>query len=360
MSSAAALPAASLRRDWPPRFQPVLSKLTADGLRYFGHAAVSVEPIRLVDRPFSTLLQIRVSGARRFGEAFVKILKPRSNTPDQIASMRRNVLEDFEMTRRVHTRLAAYPGLTAVRPIACFPEDLAIVTEDAPGDTLATLLSRRAAGVPRETTVDELATVLRQVGSWLSAAQAVLSEDGDVKIDALRAYLDRRLDDLEQHGQFRLSRTGRAAIERYRDRLMSALGAELPSGWIHADFCPENIIAGDGTITVLDFTMAKRGTIYHDVAHLYLQLDAMTSKPWFTSRVIGRCQRELLHAFEPGLDPERPLFALMLLQHVICHLVELQAPKGSPIARLYASRLHRRHRDWLTRVASLDERSWVR
>jgi hypothetical protein len=216
MSSAAALPAASPRRDWPPRFQPVLSKLTADGARYFGHAPVFVEPIRLLDRPFSTLLQIRVSGALRFREAFVKILKPRANTPDQIASMRRNVLDDFEMTRRVHTGLAAYPGLTAVRPIACFPEDLAIVTEDAPGDTLATLLSRRAAGMPRARTMEELALVLRRVGSWLSAAQAVLSEDGDVNIDALDCYRRCRR-------SFRLAGSTRISVRRTSSRATELL-----------------------------------------------------------------------------------------------------------------------------------------
>ena len=56
--------------------------------------------------------------------------------------------------------------------------------------------------------------------------------------------------------------------------------------WIHADFCPENIITRAGDITVLDFMMAKTGTIYHDVAHLYLHLEAMKVKPWFRPAVV--------------------------------------------------------------------------
>lgn len=347
-------------RDWPPRFRPVLTKLAAHGRRYFGADRVELQPIGQVERPFSTLLRVRVGGAAAVDEAFVKILKPRADTPDEIASMRRNVLADFEMTRRVHDGLAAYPGLTAVRPIACFPEDLAIVTEEARGRTLADLLSSRAAGVRSRRTVEALGATLRGIGAWLKAAQAALTPDRDVSPDRMRAYLDTRLRDLEARGPVRLTPQGRAAIEAFRDRLLAASAPDLRAVWIHADFCPENIIVRDGRVTVLDFTMAKGGTVYHDLSHLYLRLDAMQAKPWFTARVIGRLQRDLLEGFEPGLSPARPLFTLMLLQHVLCDLVAMRDGSGGAIARLYAQRLHRRHRRWLASAAGLDGRSWTR
>ncbi|HET7220181.1 MAG TPA: phosphotransferase [Vicinamibacterales bacterium] len=347
-------------RDWPAQFRPVLSKLAAHGQRYFGADRVDLEPVRQLDRPFSTLLQIRIAGSATMDEAFVKILKPRADTPEQIASMRQNVLDDFEMTRRVHDGLASYPGLTAVRPIACFPEDLAIVTEEVHGETLSDLLSSRAAGVRRQRTIAHLGSILRAVGGWLKAAQAALAPDRDVSPERMRAYLDTRLRDLESSGTLRLTAHGRGLIESYRDRLLAESAPDLRAVWIHADFCPENIIVRDGRVTVLDFTMAKGGTVYHDVSHLYLRLDAMKAKPWFTTRVIEHLQRNLLDGFEPGLSPLRPLFSLMLLQHVLCDLVALRSPAGGRIARLYADRLHRRHRHWLARAARLDDRSWTR
>jgi Phosphotransferase enzyme family len=347
-------------QDWPAPFRPVLSKLAEHGLRYFGAERVALQPVRQLDRPYSTLLQIRVAGPSSTDDAFVKILKPRADTPDQIASMRQNVLDDFEMTRRVHDGLAAYPGLTAVRPIACFPEDLAIVTEEARGETLSTLLSTRAAGPRGARTIEALGSILRSVGAWLTAAQAVLEPDREVSADGIRRYLDTRLDDLQSTGRVRLTLRGREAVAAYRDRLLREAGPDLRAVWIHADFCPENIIVRDRGVTVLDFTMAKGGTVYHDLSHLHLRLDAMKAKPWFTSRVIDRLQRELLESFEPGLSPDRPLFALMLLQHVLCHLVTLQAPGGGRLSRLYADRLHRRHRRWLSRAAGVDEGSWAR
>ena len=130
--------------------------------------------------------------------------------------------------------------------------------------------------------------------------------------------------------------------------------------WIHADFCPENIITRGDEVTVLDFMMAKTGTAYHDLAHLFMHLEAMKVKPWFVPGVIGRLQRELLAGFEPGLTASRPLFALILLQHVVCHLLTLQAPVEGRGARLYRAGLHRRHRRWLAEVAGLGHESWTR
>jgi hypothetical protein len=339
----------------------VLSKLVADGEQYFGSSSIAVEPIRQMDRPFSTLLQVRVAAGSGSQGAFIKILKPRADTPAQIASMRQNVRKDFETTSRVRDALAGCAGLTAVRPIACFPEELAIVTGEAVGPTLSALLARNAAGWPRERALQELSNVLRDVGAWLKAAQAALPQERDVDLDAMRAYLDTRLDALETSGTPRLTTSGRRAIERYRDGLLRGVGTRnLRAVWIHADFCPDNIITSNGRVTVLDFVMAKTGTVYHDVAHLYMHIGAMTAKPWFRPAVFGRFQRDLLTAFEPGLEADRPLFALMLLQHVICRLVTVQSPGSGRAARLTSGYLHRRDRQWLARVAGLDAKGWAR
>jgi hypothetical protein len=350
---------------WPVEFRPVVDRLIADGQRYFGARPIAVEPLSRVDRPYSTLMRVRIAGESESSTAFIKILKPRADTAEQIASMRLNVAKDFEMTSRVSAGLAAYPGLGAVRPIACFPEALALVTEEAPGVSLSDLLTRRAAGWPRKQTIDELRHLMALVGTWLRAVQDAIPPDKEIGVQWLRTYLDTRLTTLQQSRAFRLTAAGRGAIERYRDRLIAETGdGEIRNVWIHADFCPENIIVATGNeaerITVLDFTMAKTGTVYHDVAHLYMQLELMLAKPWFRRHVVSQLQTALLESFEPGLRPEQPLFALMLLQHVTCHLVALQQIAPSPLAGLYAARVRRMHRRWLSRVVGLDERSWER
>ena len=347
--------------NWPAQFRPVLTKLVAGGREYFGSDEISVEPLTRVERPFSTLLKIRVGTGGCAQGAFVKILKPRADTPVEIASMQRNVQRDFEMTARVRHALGGCAGLTAVRPIACFPEELAIVTGEAVGPMLSQVLARRAAGWPRPSVVRELSQLLYRVGAWLKAAQDALPEDHPLDREAMRTYLDKRFTDLETTGAIRLTTSGRDAIARCRDRLLRDATAEgLRRVWIHADFCPENIITRGGDITVLDFMMAKTGTKYHDLAHLFMHLEAMQVKPWFRPAIVARLQRDLMAGFEPGLTVGRPLFALMLLQHVVCHLLTLQAPVEGRAARLYRARLHGRHRRWLAEVAGLGNESWIR
>jgi hypothetical protein len=346
---------------WPVLFRPVLQKLVADGPQYFGAGAIVVEPVRQLNRPFSTLLQVRVASSGGSQGAFIKILKPRADTPAQIASMRQNVRTDFEMTSRVRAALASRTDLTAVRPIACFPEDMAIVTSEAAGPTLSSVLETRAAGWPRSATVRELSRVVSLVGAWLRAAQAALPQTKHVDVQALRAYLDKRFDDLERTGTPRLTPSGRRQLEAYRDALLASVAPEfLAAVWIHADFCPDNIITHDGRVTVLDFLMAKTGTLYHDVAHLYMHIGAMAMKPWFRPRVIRHLQQQLLGAFEPGLTADRPLFALMLLQHVVCRLATAPDQSAGRASRLYGSYRRRQHRRWLAEMSGLDARSWTR
>ena len=344
---------------WPSTFSSVLSKLVA-GRYFFGSDEVAVEPVRQVDRAFSTLLHVRVRRGASVQGAFVKIMKPRTDTAAERASTQQNVVRDFEMTRRIRQALSGCAGLAAVRPIACFPEELALVTEEVEGPTLSEVLARRAAGWPGRAASREMSTLLRLAGAWLKAAQTALPEDRAMDLDAMRSYLDRRLAELETGGLIRLTTAGRSAVERYRDRLMGELtGQNLRPVWIHADFCPENIITGAGGITVLDFLMARSGTVYHDVAHLFMHLDAMKIKPWFRPAIVDGLQRDLLEGFEPGFETDQPLFALMRLQHVVCHVVALQAPAQGRAARLYRAALNRRHRRWLTRVAGLDDESWT-
>jgi hypothetical protein len=352
-----------IEQDWPEPFRPVLRKLVENGHEYFGLDSVAVKPLHQLERPFSSLLQIRVVGDARTDatrDAFVKILKPRANSPAQIASMRENVVRDFEMTTRVRDGLSGYPGLTAVRPIACFPEDLAIVTERAPGVTLADLLARGAVGWPGSAIVRDLSSILGQVGAWLKAVQSTFPQERTIDPETFRTYLDKRLTQLQHEGSIRLTDRGRAAIETYQTGLLRAIGGPPTAVWVHADFCPENVLARDGRITVLDFTMAKSGTVYTDLAHLHVRIDCMKAKPWFRSAVVDRLQEALLESFEHGLSTSHPLFALMALQHVICHLLVLQTAGRPALARLYGARLHARHREWLRRHAGVGEAGWRR
>ena len=106
---------------WPAQFRPVLTKLVAGRRKYFGADEISVEPLTQIERPYSTLLQIRVGTGGCAQGAFVKILKPRADTPAEIASMQRNVQRDFEMTARVRHALGRCAGPDGSAADCVFP-----------------------------------------------------------------------------------------------------------------------------------------------------------------------------------------------------------------------------------------------
>ena len=336
----------------PPVFEPVLHKLVKESGRYFGQEQVLIEPLRHIERPFSAILEVRVSRRPDAPGAFIKILKPPADTPEHIASMRQNVRNDFEVTRRVYAGLTDRVGLSAVRPIACFPENLAIITEQLTGLTLAAVLRKHAAGFPSPRTIEELSRVVDRVGTWLRAFQAMAPATQRISLDMWRTYLDVRLTCLQSSGSQRLTQDERSGLQRYFDGQAREIPEEqLGAVWIHADLCPENVVVHQERVAVLDFTMVKSGPIYHDLAHLYMQMDLLRAKPWFSSQIVDLLQRRLLDGFESGLAPHRPLFALLLLQHVVCQLVSLQNPPRGLLTRSYARYVGRRHLRWLRRLA---------
>jgi tRNA A-37 threonylcarbamoyl transferase component Bud32 len=265
--------------------------------------------------------------------------------------MRDRVSRDFEATRRVHQALVGIEGLGAVRPIACIPDDLVIVTEEVPGATLSDLLELRGAWRPAQPAIRELAGVLHHVGAWLRAFQGIESPGRRVLLGDMRAYLDVRLRRLVDSPRGALDEAERQRLLGYFDATaQDVAAADLEEVGVHADLAPSNVLVNGTTVTIIDFAMAATGGRYLDVARLYTQLDFLTAKPKFRPRVVKALQQALLDGFEPGLTSDRPFFRLFLLQHVICHVANLSLNPSPALARLYNLHQLRRHHAWLQRL----------
>jgi hypothetical protein len=119
-------------------FDPILDRLRTDASRHFGVSALRFEPVAYEDREFSHVLRLAVYGddARTpLSHLYVKAGKPKliEGGPDE---QRDRVIRDFETTQRVHASMAASADFGVVPPVACYPEHLAIVTEQVDGPTL--------------------------------------------------------------------------------------------------------------------------------------------------------------------------------------------------------------------------------
>ena len=227
-----------------------------------------------------------------------------------------NEFERTQLAARGATRAAG-----VVTPIACLPDHFALVTEEAPGVPLDRLLKRLwLARTPA--TLARIRTTLGRLGQWVEAFQAAVPTKTTVARDR-REYLDVRLRRLVAAGGRAFDEVDRAAILSRFDRLAGAVpAAELELTAIHGDFCPSNVLVREDGVTVLDLAMTADGCRYHDLAHLYMHIGLLGRHLRLGQGVTGRLQAALLAGFDPALTAEQPLFRLMVMQHVACHLVE--------------------------------------
>lgn len=318
--------------------EPVLAELAADPQRYFGDSSARIDPVTRMDRPFSTLLRLRVHAAGRESYAFLKVFKTRTSADAEVEQMRRWVEREFRATDRLHRALDGRQGLTAVRPLAVFPERLALVTEEVQGCTFDGVIRRALWGRGPAGEVEALA---ERVGAWVRTYQEVTDVEGSLSLVERREYLDVRLRFL----------TGTVLTPADRDgalRLFDALSsrvdpARLGLVGIHADLSPTNILIGaGGEVTILDFAMAKTGARYHDVSHLFLHFDRLRWRPHVRRGLAGRMQAALLRGYDTSLQSSEPLFALMLLQHAACYVALLAERDAGPLRPAYHALLRRR------------------
>lgn len=340
-------------RQLEPALQDVIERLRDDGDRLFGRRDVRFTILDLAERETSTVLKLAVTGANGVDAVFVKLFKPREAGPAGFESTRARVIRDFEVTSRVYSSMAKFAKYKVPLPLGCFPEKLAIVTAEVCGETLLELLERRAGWWPTAKTVREVGDTLSDTGAWLRAFHEIEPCGGRFSLDDMRQYIDVRLCRLLATRPPALDSGGRERILRCFDRTAALVEAgDLRVVLTHGDLATSNILVNEREVTVIDFAMVTPGSVFMDVARLFTQLDFLTAKPKFRPAVIHELQRRLLDGFDPALHPDRPLFRLFLLQHLLCHMSNLARNPAPPLSRLYNRHQLRLRQRWLHTFAA--------
>jgi hypothetical protein len=329
-------------------FGRVVRRLQHESAQYFGAASVVIELKGYTERAFSDVFEVNVRTGICSFNAFIKLFKLEEDGLDHLERMQQRVIRDFAATTRAYNGLKAYPGLSAVRPIACFPDELAIVTEQAFGETLESLLRRQAAWQPDECALDLMSTICERIGAWIKAFQGIATDESRLSLEEMRRYIDVRLSKLVRSNRVGFTESDRERLLSYFDKCCEEVSDDDLSGVpIHADLSPGNLLVHGTDVTALDFAMAKTGTIYHDLAHLFLHIEYLNAKPWFKRRVTTQLQKALLRGFDLPQKPNQSMFRLALLQHIVCHLVQLESTHSHLFARSYNWYLQRRDRNLL-------------
>jgi Ser/Thr protein kinase RdoA (MazF antagonist) len=118
---------------------------------------------------------------------------------------------------------------------------------------------------------------------------------------------------------------------------------------VHADLAPGNILVAGRRVVVLDLAMMQRGSRFHDITRLNLQLDVLRAKPHFRTAVVEQLQTALLDGYEKSLTPERPLFRYLSMLHRVNHLATLSLKKEPLPGRAVSHLVRKLHRTWIER-----------
>ena len=348
----------------PTLFQPVLERLGRDVHGYFGDARLRLETVAAQERPFSHLIRVAVvgnDGSAPVSHLFVKVFK-RKTIDGRPHEMEDRVARDFESTRRIHRALAPHPHVGAVPPVACYPDLLAIVTEEVPGPTLLDFLQRESAWRPGHDTMQRCVATMENVGRWIKVFQESNPIGPDQAPGNVKEYVDLRLQRIVSASAGEFSEEDRRQVLAHIDRLASQIApGALRQVLAHSDLSLGNVIVAADGVVVLDFAMAHPDSRLQDVAKVYFQVSLLAMKPRYAAAVLRALQSALLRGFDPSLSADSAAFRLVLLVHRINHLGGLYVNRAPMMEQLYNRAVRWHHRSRLGRemrmpVAQLAER----
>jgi aminoglycoside phosphotransferase (APT) family kinase protein len=330
-------------------FRPVLADVCRDVEAVFG-PDVWLDPVEMRERLFSFLLRARVcpkgSQSPR-SHIYLKVGKPPASEAARERS-RLRITSDFTTMRRVFERMGHGSDFGAVRPIACYPDHLAIVTEQVDGETLLERIQHQLAWPRHGGRAGDLRPIVERAGRWIAAFQATVPPAEERPTEPIGPYVDARLRQLAQ----RAGASGQALRQRVMTHV-EALAAETDRDpravSVHADLSPSNVLVSGSRVVVLDFAMTRLGHPLQDAARLFTQLDLLKVKPQFRAAAIDELQDALLRGFAPGLSRHDPAFRLQVLSQRVNHLASLSTRRYSWREAAYNWLVKRSHVRWIER-----------
>jgi len=293
-----------------------------------GGGARPTAPARVVARrrrPDSTIHVISVGeggSARRF---YLKTLHVGAATHSE---RRQAIVAEHETLRRLRESFAGEPHLTVVRPVACFPDDLSLLTEEWPGRSVDAVLGggRLPASGPRRKRRRELC---RLAGEWLRHFQSFTATTAPAPFDLsqLFSYCDERLRIIVDSRRGGLdARVASDLTHRLHDLARDVGPEELTPVGRHNDYRPENMLTDGARLAVLDFTGITTGPRLYDFMKFWMKLEDLSAPPFGRRRSLGGLQAAFLDGYGHPLDLRAPLALLIRAAFALDKLSEAVDP----------------------------------
>ena len=335
------------------RLAPVISAVEREAPAWFGDSIDAVVAEQHVERSSSDVVLLRVRTRTRTAGVSLRIWRVADERPHVRRGVEERVRREFQVTMDCWQAFNGTGPVGCVRPLAYFPEHLAIATEEAPGRPLSELFERVL--MPFASKADRLLLdrACHGLADWLRQFQRLGGGDTSAEPKALTEYIDARLRRLVANPI-----AGFTAADRLRvllvtawlvGRLQSEDLVEVP---IHGELVPTSVTIDPAKLTVLDCASGRRGLMLHDLATIYMHIGLFAADHRYSAALIRDVQRRFLQTFDGTLDAQRPAFQVALLLNVVTHYSLVAAQRAPRVGPLSDWRAIRRHRTWLRRLES--------
>lgn len=299
----------------------VLRQLTTRYAFYFPDARSSptISSVVVASRRHCDLVwaELKFDGSTiRICVKFPKDPKKRSASP--LERVGQNPRVEFETLSYLHEKFLEVPGCAVVRPIALFPEEMAVVTEAAEGDNLHDLIKGMAGLWPASAEIENLKAHCRACGVWLRHFQEMTTQQRRAALPVSR-IVEQVSADLEICVQMGLPRfVSVRLLAVCEEQLRTIEDREVPVVGEHPDFQPDNILLSPDGVTVLDFTNFQYGSAYNDVARFLASLDFLCKNPLYSRKNVHLLKTAFLDGY--GWRPSE--LDAALTAYLICYMAK--------------------------------------
>jgi hypothetical protein len=301
----------------------------------------TVTQIDEIDCPYSHISRLTLECDGRSRIAYLKRPKM-AGIVDEAA--KRRIIAEYQILERFSEQFAAHPQFSVVRPIAVFPDQLAVLMEAAPGISLMKLLGRGAKWYSRGQS-KMLERYCSLSGQWLREFQSSTRREGEqLNLKRLVGYCDARFDVLIAGRCAGIDQAFKARYEAGLRKRYQASKAEVDViVGCHHDFSPHNIFVSADRVCVIDFGQFDHDSHLYDACRFWFQLECMKSSPFYRRSTIERLQDAFFSGYQMPVDPRHPAFELIVSAYFLSRLATLtrnglrRGPRGWVDRSLYRS-----------------------
>jgi hypothetical protein len=340
----------------------VLEELTASPSRYFERDEISTFKQLSV---YHGLYWDTYKYSLRFSDGrdkniYIKIRKEGKNDFEskKRLELQQHIKNSYENLQRVYEAFKQFPGYSSIKPIACFPEWLTLVTEESPGTDVWTIIREKAKFYPSEPDLRLLERYCHTCGKWLALFQQITREpDRDpFEFDSVIELFDSYLSRLVYYRNVTFPDEFRKRIIDFCWQLVLSIPNDdrIVVG-IHGDFGPGNILVQNDEITVLDIETPKYGLIYWDSTYFHNFLNRLLEIPIYRPATIAKLQKAFIRGFGTSLEPSKKAVTLCMIHNVIQSLLYLAYHRENVTwyRKLFDKILYKKHIQWLRKTCRL-------